>query len=127
VVVFDRIRENMTSRRRENLGVVINLSINEVLSRTIITGGTVVLHDFALAMLLGIFVSTYSSIFVASPFVFAWRKEIRRKAVKKEEAPDLSDLEQEREEKKAPGPEPKQKKRKKKERKEANERHETCI
>jgi len=125
VVVFDRIRENMTARRRDNLGEVINLSVNEVLSRTIITGGTVflvvfalylfggvVLHDFALAMLLGIFVGTYSSIFVASPFVFAWRKEARQAAAKKEEAPDLSDLRQEREEKKNQGPGPKQKRRK---------------
>jgi SecD/SecF fusion protein len=85
VVVFDRIRENMRRPGKKDFGDVINLSINEVLSRTIITsltvflvllalfffGGTV-LHDFALALLIGVVVGSYSSVFVASPIVYAW-------------------------------------------------------
>jgi preprotein translocase subunit SecF len=85
VVVFDRIRENLKMKQRENLESVINSSINEVLSRTIITSTTVllssialfffggeVLHDFSLAMIMGVIIGTYSSIFVASPVVLVW-------------------------------------------------------
>ena len=86
VVVFDRIRENM---RNQNLNLkfssIINLSINEVLSRTIVTsltsalvlvsifilGGSVI-HDFSFALLAGLLVGTYSSIFVASPILQLW-------------------------------------------------------
>jgi preprotein translocase subunit SecF len=86
VVVFDRIRENLRGRRRESLGDVINMSINEVLSRTAVTSLTVflvlialfllggeVLHDFSLALIAGVCVGTYSSWFVASPIVYEWR------------------------------------------------------
>ncbi len=85
VVVFDRIRENLKTKQRENLEAVMNSSINEVLSRTFITSATVlftslalfffggeVIHDFALAITLGVIVGTYSSIFVASPIVLLW-------------------------------------------------------
>ncbi len=85
VVVFDRIRENLKARQRESVEAVMNMSINEVLSRTIITSTTVfltslalfffggeVLHDFSLAMIMGVIVGTYSSIFVASPVVLLW-------------------------------------------------------
>jgi preprotein translocase subunit SecF len=85
VVVFDRIRENMRFRVKEGIESVMNLSINEVLSRTIVTSFTVlltsvalflfggeVIHDFALAMILGVIIGTYSSIFVASPIVLVW-------------------------------------------------------
>jgi preprotein translocase SecF subunit len=85
VVVFDRIRENLRKKGKQSLKEVINLSINEVLSRTIITSSTVfmvlialflaggvLLHDFALALLIGVVVGTYSSIFVASPIVYMW-------------------------------------------------------
>jgi len=85
VVVFDRIRENLKMKQRESVQAVMNLSINEVLSRTIITSATVlltslalfffggeVLHDFSLAMIMGVVVGTYSSIFVASPVVLLW-------------------------------------------------------
>jgi preprotein translocase subunit SecF len=85
VVVFDRIRENLKMRQRDSVETVMNASVNEVLSRTIITSGTTlftslalfffggeVLHDFSLAMILGIIVGTYSSIFVASPVVLLW-------------------------------------------------------
>jgi preprotein translocase subunit SecF len=85
VVVFDRIRENLRIRLKDPVASVMNLSINEVLSRTIITSMTVlltsialfffggeVIHDFALAMIMGVIVGTYSSIFVASPVVLIW-------------------------------------------------------
>ena len=90
VVVFDRIRENSAKMKsRDDFGNIINNSINEVLSRTIVTGittlislaaimifGGEVLFDFAFALFLGLIVGTYSSIFVASPIVYAWRKKI---------------------------------------------------
>lgn len=85
VVVFDRIRENLRLRRREGIVSVINKGINQVLSRTIVTTLTVVLvlvpltlaggevlHDFALALLLGVIIGTYSSVFVASPLLVIW-------------------------------------------------------
>jgi preprotein translocase subunit SecF len=85
VVVFDRIRENLKLKQREDIKEVMNRSINEVLSRTIITSTTVlftslslfffggeVIHDFSLAMIMGVIVGTYSSIFVASPIVLLW-------------------------------------------------------
>jgi preprotein translocase subunit SecF len=88
VVVFDRIRENMKLRVKDSVADIMNLSINEVLSRTLVTSLTVfftslalflfggeVIHDFALAMLLGVIVGTYSSIFVASPVVLLWRSK----------------------------------------------------
>ncbi len=112
VVVFDRIRENL-ARRRGTLGEIINTSVNEVLSRTIVTSvtvflvvlalylfGGVVLADFALAMLLGVVVGTYSSVFVASPIVFAWRKEVKRVEVKREKVIELAAQKQKRQEKK---------------------------
>ncbi len=85
VVVFDRIRENLRTRRRDRIEVVINNGINQVLSRTIITSLTVilvlipltvaggeVLHDLALARLWGVIIGTYSSVFVASPVLLIW-------------------------------------------------------
>ncbi len=85
VVVFDRIRENLRTRHREHIHKVVNASINEVLSRTIIVSlttliaamalfffGGEVIHDFSLAIILGVVVGTYSSIFVASPIVLLW-------------------------------------------------------
>jgi preprotein translocase subunit SecF len=86
VVVFDRIRENIRSRYRGEINSIINLSINEVLSRTIIVSlttllaavalfifGGEVIHDFSLAIILGVVIGTYSSIFVASPVVLLWK------------------------------------------------------
>jgi preprotein translocase subunit SecF len=88
VVVFDRIRENIRLRKRGTFSETINLSVNEVLSRTVITSvttfmaciallvfGGVVLKDFSLALALGIIIGTYSSVFVASPIVAIWRGE----------------------------------------------------
>lgn len=88
VVVFDRIRENMRKRTKEELVPLINRSINEVLRRTIVTSLTVllvllalllmggeVIHDFSLALFLGVLVGTYSSIFIASPVLLFWKKK----------------------------------------------------
>jgi preprotein translocase subunit SecF len=82
VVVFDRIRENLHKNLKGAMNTIFNLSINEVLSRTIVTSFTVflasaslfffggeVIHDFAFALLIGVLVGTYSSVFVASPIV----------------------------------------------------------
>jgi preprotein translocase subunit SecF len=86
VVVFDRIRENLKRNKKDALPQLVNYSINEVLSRTIITSLTVVivliplvlfggevLHDFSIALLMGVIVGTYSSIFVASPILVVWQ------------------------------------------------------
>ncbi len=94
VVVYDRIRENLRIRRKEQLGDIMNASINQVLSRTAMTSlttllaalalfllGGEVLHDFAFALLIGILVGTYSSWFVASPIIYEWR--IRVEAVRR--------------------------------------------
>jgi preprotein translocase SecF subunit len=89
VVVFDRIRENMTKMKsKDDFGNVISGSINEVLSRTLVTSLTVllvlaalivmggeVLFDFSLALFIGVIVGTYSSIFVASPLIYVWRRK----------------------------------------------------
>jgi SecD/SecF fusion protein len=89
VVVFDRIRENLGKNKPgTSFNSVINRSINEVISRTVATSATMlmavgalfflggaVIHDFSLALLVGLIVGTYSSIFVASPLLSFWRKD----------------------------------------------------
>lgn len=85
IVVFDRIREDLKTNRKESYEVVFNNSINKTISRTLITSGTTlltalalyffggsVLRDFAFAMTLGVLFGTYSSIFVASNLVVDW-------------------------------------------------------
>ncbi len=85
IIVYDRIRENMGKLHKESYGFIINRSINETLSRTILTSGTTllvvlalfifgggVIHNFAFALLIGVLVGTYSSIFVASPLLIYW-------------------------------------------------------
>ena len=84
IVIFDRVRENLRKYRRQNLYEILNLSINETLPRTVLTGGTTILtaltlafvagpviRPFSLVMTFGIVVGTFSSIFVASP-VLLW-------------------------------------------------------
>ena len=98
IVVYDRMREAMRLYRKESLGEIINRSINETLSRTIITSLTVfmvlvalfffggaVIHDFSFALLFGVVTGTYSSIFVAAPIVYEWeiRKDSRYRTGKK--------------------------------------------
>ena len=88
IVVYDRIRENLKKKTSFGLEKVINLSINETLSRTVITSGTTlavvlilyifggqVIHDFALALLIGVIFGTYSSMYIASPILLEWGKK----------------------------------------------------
>jgi preprotein translocase subunit SecF len=97
IVVFDRIRENLRISRRENLTSVVNRSINQTLSRTVLTSGLTfltvlslylfggeVLHGFSFALVIGILIGTYSSIAVAAPMLVAyqeWRAKRGKKAV----------------------------------------------
>jgi preprotein translocase subunit SecF len=94
VVVFDRIRENIKEKRKEvkeNLTGIMNQSINEILSRSLMTSittllavgalfflGGEVIRDFASALLIGIIVGTYSSVFIATPIVADWPKKKNR-------------------------------------------------
>src|SRR5262245_38006360 len=86
IVIFDRIRENMRTMRRDSLRDIINASVNQTLGRTIIVSGTAlltalalfffggdVLHGFAFTMIVGIITGTYSSVFIASAVVSFWR------------------------------------------------------
>lgn len=97
IIVYDRIRENMGRYSKDAFGQIINRSINETLSRTILTSGTTllvilslfifgggVIHNFALALLVGVLIGTYSSIFVASPLLIFW-EDFKRS--KREQAP----------------------------------------
>jgi preprotein translocase subunit SecF len=92
IIVCDRIRENRRRMTRQPLAEVVNASINETLSRTIITSGTTllvvvvlfifgggVIHDFARTLLVGIVVGTYSSIFIASPLLILWENLAARR------------------------------------------------
>jgi preprotein translocase subunit SecF len=86
VVTFDRIRENLKLQRRGSFAEIVNLSINQTLSRTVLTSGLTfltavslfmfggqVLSGFSFALVVGIIVGTYSSIFVASPILVFWQ------------------------------------------------------
>ena len=87
IVVFDRIRENLVMSRREPIANVVNRSINQTLSRTVLTSGLTfltvlslfifggeVLHGFSFALVVGILIGTYSSIAVAAPMLVAWQQ-----------------------------------------------------
>lgn len=90
IVIFDRIRENIRLYRKDTLYQLINRSINDTLSRTIITSlttwlvvlalfffGGIVIHDFSLVLLFGVVIGSYSTIFVATAIVYEW--EVKRK------------------------------------------------
>jgi preprotein translocase subunit SecF len=92
IIVFDRIRENLKKHHKKPLGFIINRSINETLGRTILTSMTTlfvvvtlfilgggIIHDFAFALIVGVIVGTYSSIYVASPILLTWEQKKRRK------------------------------------------------
>jgi len=97
IVVFDRIRENIKLMRREKLADIVNRSINQTLSRTILTAGLTfltvlalylfggeVLHGFSFALVIGILIGTYSSIAIAAPILVAyqeWRSGRRKKPI----------------------------------------------
>jgi preprotein translocase subunit SecF len=97
IVIFDRVRENLKTARREGLEALVNRSINQTLSRTILTAGPTllctialyylggpVLNGIAYALFIGIIVGTYSSIFVASSILVSWEnfQEKRRLATR---------------------------------------------
>jgi len=86
-VTFDRVRENMRKSRSTEMVTLLNRSINQTLSRTILTGGTTILaslalliyggdviRGFAFVMSVGVVVGTYSSIYIASPFALLWEE-----------------------------------------------------
>ncbi len=88
IVIFDRVRENLKALKKSTMDMVVNQSINESLSRTIITSlttffvvlvlflvGGEVIHSFSFAMIIGVIVGTYSSIFVASPVIIKMSSE----------------------------------------------------
>ncbi|MCK5117300.1 MAG: protein translocase subunit SecD [Candidatus Aegiribacteria sp.] len=92
IVVFDRIREDRRLRKGKTLAETVNISINEVLSRTVVTSLTTfmaafilfiisggVLANFALTLMIGIIVGTYSSIFIASPILVDWHAKLKKK------------------------------------------------
>ena len=85
IIVFDRIRENIRKYHKNTLEFIINRSINETLARTILTSLTTlivlcalfvlgggIIHDFAFAMIIGVLIGTYSSIYVASLIILTW-------------------------------------------------------
>jgi preprotein translocase subunit SecF len=87
IVIFDRIRETFKRNKEKGFKIIVNESINQTLSRTILTGVTVflvliplfflggsVIHDFAFTLIVGVIVGTYSSIFVATAFMVYWRQ-----------------------------------------------------
>jgi preprotein translocase subunit SecF len=92
IVVFDRIRENIKKYTKTPFIDIINRSVNETLSRTILTSGTVfivvltlfilggeIIHDFAFAMLVGVISGTYSTVYVANPILIAWQGKNNKK------------------------------------------------
>ena len=94
IVVFDRIRENRALNHREPLVETINRSINQTLSRTLLTSGLTlltalalllyggpVLHGFSLTLVIGIVVGTFSSIFIASPILLAWEQKQKQSRI----------------------------------------------
>jgi SecD/SecF fusion protein len=96
IVVYDRIREGLKNRERGSIQTLMNNSINETLGRTILTGGTTllsvgalfffggtVLRDFSFAILVGIVIGTYSSVFIAAPIVL-WFSKLRGTSVRRE-------------------------------------------
>lgn len=95
IIVYDRIRENLGKHNKESFSYIVNRSVNETLSRTLLTSGTTllvvlalfilgggVIHNFAFAMLVGVLVGTYSSIFVASPVLIFWEQRKKSAAGK---------------------------------------------
>ena len=99
IIVYDRIRENMGTLSKSDFPTIVNRSINETLSRTILTSGTTllvvlslfvfgggVIHNFAFALLIGVLIGTYSSVFVASPLLIFWDDYRAAKAAKEKSA-----------------------------------------
>jgi preprotein translocase subunit SecF len=92
IVIFDRVRENMRSHRRDQIDTIVNIAVNQTLGRTVLTAGTTlfsvlalylfggeVLKGFAFTMLVGVITGTYSSVFIAAAIVTLWRGKGRMK------------------------------------------------
>ena len=92
IVIFDRVRENIKKMRKEDLVTIFNASINETLGRTILTTGTVmmvvlilfffgggVIHDFTIALIIGLITGTYSTVYIASPVVLFWEEHVTKR------------------------------------------------
>ena len=104
IVIFDRVRENLTTNRKDSLFKITNDSINQTLSRTIITSGLVllsvlalvifggeVLKSFSLALLVGVVLGTYSTIAIASPIAIWWQNKLGDSRVKPVLAPETGE------------------------------------
>lgn len=94
IVVFDRVREDLRTMRKDDYESIVNAAVNQTLSRTVITSGTTlivvlflflfgggVIHDFAFALLIGILIGTYSSIFVGAPLLIEWKHRIEDRGI----------------------------------------------
>jgi preprotein translocase subunit SecF len=92
IVIFDRVRDNVKKMRKDNFGDILDTSINQTLSRTVITSGTTlltvlalflfggpVINDFAFTMIIGVIVGTYSSIFISCTLIFFWMRYFKPK------------------------------------------------
>ena len=103
IVIFDRVRENMRSMRRDSLYDIVNRSVNQTMSRTVITAGTAllsalalfffggdVLHGFAFTMIVGIVTGTYSSVFIASAIAIIWQSRAKRAGAVSKSAPETA-------------------------------------
>lgn len=103
IVIYDRIRENIGKFPKEDIRALVNRSLNETLSRTILTSGTVllvvlalyffggaVIHDFAFAMLIGLVAGVYSTIYIATPYILLWEKKRPGGAQIAETAPEAA-------------------------------------
>jgi preprotein translocase subunit SecF len=103
IVIFDRVRENMRSMRRDSMYDIVNRSVNQTMSRTVITAGTAllsalalfffggeVLHGFAFTMIIGIVTGTYSSVFIASAIAIIWQSRVRGAGAVSKSAPETA-------------------------------------
>jgi preprotein translocase subunit SecF len=103
IVIFDRVRENMRGMRRDSMYDIVNRSVNQTMSRTVITAGTAllsalalfffggeVLHGFAFTMIVGIVTGTYSSVFIASAIAIIWQGRVRGAGAVSKSAPETA-------------------------------------
>ena len=103
IVIFDRVRENMRSMRRDSMYDIVNRSVNQTMSRTVITAGKAllsalalfffggeVLHGFAFTMIVGIVTGTYSSVFIASAIAIIWQSRVRGAGAVSKSAPETA-------------------------------------
>ena len=103
IVIFDRVRENMRGMRRDSMYDIVNRSVNQTMSRTVITAGTAllsalalfffggeVLHGFAFTMIVGIVTGTYSSVFIASAIAIIWQSRVKGAGAVSKSAPETA-------------------------------------